>query len=97
MTLTYTLLATLLSILPPDRAAELLIHAGMFQDPGDLFDFEGLGLLIAGVSFGLIGVLMAGAAFFGDQAERAKRTWLPTSIGGLVLIGIAGAIIDLLS
>ena len=91
-----TLYVYLSTIIPPE-AGDLLIRAGLLQLPERDFDFEGLGLLIAGVSFGLIGILMAGAAFFGDQAERAKRTWLPTTISGLVLIGIAGAIIDFLS
>ncbi len=31
------------------------------------FDFQGLALGMAAISFGLIGVLMTGAAFFGDQ------------------------------
>ncbi len=31
------------------------------------FDFASLALGFAGISFGLIGVLMTGAAFFGEQ------------------------------
>lgn len=61
------------------------------------FDFTLLALGLAAVSFGLIGVLMAGAAFFGDQAEKAKRTWLPTTIQGLVLVGISSFIVGVLS
>jgi hypothetical protein len=61
------------------------------------FDFGLLALGLAAVSFGLIGVLMAGAAFFGEQAERAKRTWLPTTIQGLVLVGISAFIIGILA
>ena len=60
------------------------------------FDFQGLALGFAGISFGLIGVLMTGAAFFGEQAEQAKRTWLPTTIQGLILVGVSTFIIGLL-
>ena len=92
---TLTLISWLASISPLENGATLPL-ATILQLPTE-FDFQGLGLLIAGVSFGLIGIIMAGAAFFGDQAERAKRTWLPTTISGLVLIGIGGAIIEFLS
>lgn len=60
------------------------------------FDFQALALGFAGISFGLIGVLMTGAAFFGEQAEQAKRTWLPTTIQGLILVGVATFIIGIL-
>jgi hypothetical protein len=60
------------------------------------FDFQTLALAFAAISFGLIGVLMTGAAFFGEQAEHAKRTWLPTSIQGLVLVGVSSFIIGVL-
>ncbi len=59
-------------------------------------DFRTLGLGMAGISFGLIGLLMAGSAFFGEQAEHAKRTWLPTTIQGLILIGITTFIMTVL-
>ena len=59
-------------------------------------DFRALGLGMAAISFGLIGLLMTGAAFFGEQAEQAKRTWLPTTIQGLILIGITSFIITIL-
>lgn len=90
-----TLISWLTTISPLESGTTLPL-ATVLQLPSE-FDFQGLGLLIAGVSFGLIGIIMAGAAFFGDQAERAKRTWLPTTISGLVLIGIGGAIIEFLS
>ncbi|MCB0079091.1 MAG: hypothetical protein KDD73_16945 [Anaerolineales bacterium] len=60
------------------------------------FDFQSLAIGLAGISFGLIGVLMAGAAFFGERSEQAKRTWLPTTIQGLVLVGVSAFIIGIL-
>lgn len=60
------------------------------------FDFTALAMGFAAISFGLIGVLMAGASFFGEQSERAKRTWLPTTIQGLVLVGVSAFIIGIL-
>ncbi len=53
------------------------------------FDFSALGYGLAAISFGLIGALMAGAVLFPEMAEKAKRTWLPTVIAGLVLIGVS--------
>ena len=69
----------------------------LFQTP-DIpdIDFRALGLGMAAISFGLIGLLMTGAAFFGEQAEKAKRTWLPTTIQGLILIGITTFIMTIL-
>lgn len=61
------------------------------------FPFQEFAVGMAGISFGLIGVLMAGAAFFGERAEQAKRTWLPTTIQGLVLVMVASAMIAFLS
>lgn len=60
------------------------------------FDFAALGYALAAISFGLIGALMAGAVLFPEMAEKAKRTWLPTVITGLVLIGIASFLLSAL-
>jgi hypothetical protein len=60
------------------------------------FDFQTLALGLAGVSLGGIGALMAGAFLFTEQAEKAKRTWLPTTIIGLILVGVASFIIGTL-
>ena len=57
------------------------------------FDFANLAVILAGISFGLIGVLLAGIAIFGEWAELAKRSWLPNVIIGLVLVAVAGTII----
>ena len=57
------------------------------------FDFGALAFILGGISFGLIGVLLAGIAIFGEWAEHAKRSWLPNVIIGLILVGVAGTII----
>lgn len=57
------------------------------------FNFQALSLVLAGVSFGFISVLLAGSALFPEQAEKAKRTWLPNVIIGLILLGISSAIL----
>jgi hypothetical protein len=60
------------------------------------FDFQTLAFGLAAISFGLIGALMAGVALFGEQAERAKRTWLPTSIQGLILVMVSTFLLGIL-
>lgn len=66
------------------------IHAPAAQAAS--FDFKALALIMAGISFGLIGVVMAGAGFFPDIVEPYKRH-IPTVITGLILVGVATAII----
>lgn len=56
------------------------------------FDFAQLALILAGISFGMIGVLMAGVVLFSEWAERAKREYLPQVITGLILVGISSLI-----
>jgi multidrug transporter EmrE-like cation transporter len=60
------------------------------------FDFATLGYALAGLSLGLIGALMAGTVLFPEMAEKAKRTWLPTVITGVILIGVAGFLLGAL-
>ena len=60
------------------------------------FDFTVLGYALAGLSLGLIGVLMAGTVLFPEMAEKAKRNWLPTVITGVILLGVAGYILTAL-
>ncbi|HID89402.1 MAG TPA: hypothetical protein EYP52_06805 [Anaerolineae bacterium] len=59
---------------------------------GSVFDFQALGIALAGVSLGGIGAMMAGAFLFPEWAERAKQRLLPTVLGGLVLLGVSGII-----
>ena len=60
------------------------------------FDFKGLALVLAGISFGMIGVVMAAAGFFPDVVEPYKRH-IPTVIQGLILVGISSTIIAAIS
>ena len=60
------------------------------------FDFQALAIGLGTVSLGLAGAIMGGAALFPEQAERAKRTWIPTTITGLVLVGVASFIMSAL-
>ena len=57
------------------------------------FDFQGLGVLLAGISFGLIGVIMTGSMLFPEWGERAKRQYLPNVIIGLVILGVSSLIL----
>ncbi len=55
-------------------------------------DFTGMAKGLAVISIGLIGVVMAGAAFFPQEAERYKKQILNVVIG-LVLVGAASALV----
>ena len=59
---------------------------------GASFDFKSLAIVLAGISFGLIGLVMAGSAFFPDIAEQYKRH-IPTVITGLILVTVASTIV----
>jgi hypothetical protein len=68
---------------------------GLYQAAPE-FDFMTLGLGLAAISFGMSAVMMIGAPLFGAEGEKAKRTWIPNVIQGLVLLGVSGFIIGLL-
>ncbi len=55
-------------------------------------DFVAMAKGLAVISIGLIGVIMAGAAFFPQQAEQYKKQLLNVVIG-LVLVGAATAMV----
>ena len=57
------------------------------------FDFQAIGLVLAGVSFGLIGLFMVGGMLWPEQAEKAKKM-ISTVIQGLVILGIAGVLLS---
>lgn len=59
---------------------------------GTSFDFKGLAFMLALISLGLIGAIMAGSALFPDTAEQYKRH-IPTVITGIILVGVSSAII----
>jgi hypothetical protein len=58
----------------------------------DAFDFEGLAILFAGISIALIGLVMAGGAFWPEISERYKRQ-LTGVIVGVVLVTLASTIV----
>lgn len=60
-------------------------------------DFTTLAAGMGAISLGLIGVLMTGAAFYTDLAEKAKKTWLPITLQGLVLIAVTSFILAILT
>ena len=62
---------------------------------GASFDFKGLALVLAGISLGLIGAIMAGSALFPDVAEQYKRH-ITTVFTGLILVGVSTLIIGTL-
>ncbi|RLC90482.1 MAG: hypothetical protein DRI77_14750 [Chloroflexi bacterium] len=59
------------------------------------FDFQTLGIGLAGISLGGIGMIMAGYFLFPETAERYKKQ-IPTVMIGLVLVAVSGAIIGFL-
>ncbi len=60
------------------------------------FNFQGLAILLAGISIGLIGAIMAGSAFWPELAERYKRQ-ITNVIIGVILVALASAIVAALS
>lgn len=62
------------------------------------FDFQTLALGLATISLLLCGVLMAGSALFGSEiSEKVKKVYIPNTITGLVIVGIAGFLVGILS
>ena len=59
------------------------------------FDFQNLAILFAGISLGLIGVVMAGGALWPEQSERFKKQILGV-IAGVILVAVAGSIVGAL-
>ena len=59
------------------------------------FDFQGLAILFAGISLGLIGVVMAGGAFWPELSERYKKQ-ITGIIVGVVLVAVAAEIVGAL-
>ncbi len=55
-------------------------------------DFVAMAKGLAIISIGLIGVVMAGAAFFPQQAEQYKKQMINVVIG-LVLVGTATVLV----
>ncbi len=60
------------------------------------FDFMNLALVLGAVSLGLGGVYMAMSMLAPEMAEKAKRG-IPTVIAGIILVGVAGFIIEAIS
>jgi hypothetical protein len=56
------------------------------------FDFTSVAVILAGISFGGIGMVMAGYFLFPETAEKYKRQ-LPMVLGGLILLGVANSLL----
>ena len=61
------------------------------------FDFATLALGLGSISLLLCGVLLAGSALFPGTSEKVKREYIPNTIIGLIIVGIASFIIGILS
>ena len=61
------------------------------------FDFTTLALGLGAVSLMLSGAIMAGGMLFPGISEKAKREYIPNTIVGLVIVGIASFIIGILT
>jgi hypothetical protein len=57
------------------------------------FNYMGLAIIFAGVSFGLTGVMMAAGGLFPEFAERYKKN-IPTVISGIILVAASATIIS---
>ncbi len=60
------------------------------------FDFSSIAIIFAGLSFGMVGLIMAGSALFPEQSERYKRM-IPNIIIGLIIVSVAGVLIGAFS
>ena len=58
-----------------------------------MFDFKGLAIILATISFGLCGLMLAGSVLFPEQAEKAKRTHIPNIFIGLILVAISATVL----
>jgi hypothetical protein len=56
------------------------------------FNFQTVGFVLAGISLGGIGMIMAGSFLFTEQSEQYKRQ-IPVVLAGLVLIGVSGVLV----
>ena len=74
------------------RLLHIVLSNAAAASGGTSFDFKGLALILAGISLGLIGAIMSGAALFPEVAEQYKRH-ITTVITGLILVGVSTLII----
>ena len=56
------------------------------------FDFSGVAIILAGISFGMCGLILAGSALFPEVAEQYKRR-IPNILIGLILVGVSTALV----
>ena len=56
------------------------------------FDFAGVALILAGLSFGMIGLVLAGSGIFPDVAERYRRQ-IPNILIGLILVAVSSVLV----
>ena len=63
---------------------------------GDAFNFQGLAIILGGISLGGIGAIMAGYFLFPETAERYKKQ-IPTVLIGLVMVVVASVLIGAFS
>lgn len=94
MLATLTLILTLTSLVGALAPGGQEVARGLFgvlQEPD--FDWQGLALILGGISLSGIAVMLIGSFLFPEIAERAKRTFLPNVIIGFILLGVGTAII----
>lgn len=56
-------------------------------------DFQTIGLSMAGVSFGIIAVMMIAAGIFPEEAGKYKKL-IGTVVSGLLLLMVSGLIVS---
>lgn len=73
-------------------SSSVVIYAFLFGDPAIRLPLVVSGLAVAGICAGILGFSMAGSAIRIGEEGRGGRATLVAFIGGLFVIGAAGAL-----
>lgn len=63
----------------------------------DISAFKALGIVLAGISIALAGIMMAGSIIFGERIGEEAKGRIMTAIAGLVVLSVGSAMITAFS